>query len=47
MSGNPEFEKELKEKYGITPDMIKCSRCGADSIICEHCGEATCKEECK
>ena len=47
MSGNPEFDKSMKDLLGDAVEYLKCSECNADLIICKHCKEATCPNECK
>lgn len=47
MSDNPEFDKALKAQLGDAIKYLDCPFCGAKMILCSHCHEATCPNECE
>jgi hypothetical protein len=47
MSGNPEFDKELEKRFGITKDMRSCKACGEELIECPFCHNCICPDGCE
>ncbi len=46
MSGNPEFDKAVKDMLGDASDLLYCKKCGKELIECPKCHEMICPKGC-